>query len=323
MSGRSAAIPAAGKLYSSKAGITHPMHRGHSFQPVDAALLGAVLIWGSNLIVVKSTLLEIPPLAFNAVRFVIAPALLLFLTWLIEHDIAIARKDWGLALLVGLLGHFAHQVLFVQAMARTTATNVALILAATPAFVALIGVASRRDRLTARNWSGILLSFVGIFLVISAQGPGLQFGRQTLSGDLMMLGSTVLWALYLVLSKPLVMRTSALRAAAWSMLVAAPLLVLAGVPQLRSHDWRTVSPGSWLGLLYSAVFSIGISYAIWNLGIRHVGSARVAVYSYLTPLVTVIIAWVALGEVLQPLQAVGGVMVLVGVALGRHSADQI
>ncbi len=285
-------------------------------------MLGAVLIWGSNLIVVKSTLVEIPPMAFNAVRFVIAPALLLVLTQLIEHDIHIARRDWGLAVLVGLVGHFAHQVLFVQAIARTSATNVSLILAATPAFVALIGVASRRERLAARNWLGIVLSFVGIFLVISSQGSGLQFGHQTLAGDLMMLGSTILWALYILLSRPLVMRTSPLRAAAWSMIVATPLLVVVGVPQLRSHDWGAVSIGSWLGLLYSAVFSIAASYAIWNLGIRHVGSTRVAVYSYLTPLVTVIVAWIFLGEVLRPLQAVGGVMVLVGVALGRHAAAQ-
>jgi len=299
------------------------MNRRHSLLPVEAALLGTVLIWGSNLIVVKSTLVEIPPMAFNALRLVIASAVLLLLTWLIEHDISIARKDWGLALLVGLVGHLAHLELFVEAIARTTATNVALILAATPAFVALIGVASKSERLAARNWFGILLSFAGIFLVISAQGPGLQFGLQTLSGDLIMLGSTVLWALYIVLSKPLVMRTSALRAAAWSMVFASPFLLLVGMPQLRSHDWQAVSSGSWLGLLYSAVFAIGIGYAIWNLGIRHVGSARVAVYSYLTPLVTVIVAWAVLGEVLHPLQAVGGVMVLVGVALGRHSADQI
>jgi drug/metabolite transporter (DMT)-like permease len=170
------------------------MHKRRSFPLVDAVLLGAVLIWGSNMIVVKSALVQIPPLAFNAVRFVIAPALLLILTRLIEGNITIARKDWGLTVLVGLVGHFAHQVLFVQAMARTTATNAALILVATPAFVALMGMASKSERLSSRNWLGVLLSFAGIFLVIRGQGAGLQFGQQTLSGDVMMLGATVLWA---------------------------------------------------------------------------------------------------------------------------------
>ncbi len=299
------------------------MHRERSFSLVDVALSGAVLIWGSNNIVVKSALMQIPPMAFNAMRFVIAPVLLLLLTRLIEGDVSIARRDWGLTVVVGLVGHFAHQALFVQGLARTSATNTALVLAATPAFVALLGLARKSERLSSRNWLGMLLSFAGIALVISQQGSGLQFGQQTLSGDAMMLGATVLWALYILLSRPLVMRTSPLRAAAWSMVCAAPLLLLAGAPELRSLDWQSVSFASKIGMLFSAVFSIAISYAIWNVGIRYVGSAHVAVYSYLTPLVTVIVAWIVLGEVLSLLQAAGGVMVLVGVALGRQSGKPV
>ena len=297
------------------------MQNRRLFQPVDAALLIAVLIWGTNISVTKTALAEISPLAFNSIRFVIAPTLLLALARLIDGDIAVPRRVWPMMALTGVLGHFAHQMFFVLGMARTTATNTALLLAMTPIFVGLIGVATGSERLRRSNWLGILLSFAGIFLVIGTQGSGLQVGQQTLMGDLLVLGCVVLWALYIVLSKDLVQRTSALKAAAWTMACGAPLIVLAGLNEFRAQDWHAVSMGSWLGLGYSTVFSLAASYAIWNTGVRKVGSARVAVYSYLTPLVTVVFSALFLGEVMRPLQAVGGLAVLIGVAMGRQDGS--
>jgi len=297
------------------------MQNRRLFQPVDAALLIAVLIWGTNISVTKTALAEISPLAFNSIRFVIAPTLLLALARLIDGDIAVPRRVWPMMALTGVLGHFAHQMFFVLGMARTTATNTALLLAVTPIFVGLIGVATGSERLRRSNWLGILLSFAGIFLVIGTQGSGLQVGQQTLMGDLLVLGCVVLWALYIVLSKDLVQRTSALKAAAWTMACGAPLIVLAGLNEFRAQDWHAVSMGSWLGLGYSTVFSLAASYAIWNTGVRKVGSARVAVYSYLTPLVTVVFSALFLGEVMRPLQAVGGLAVLIGVAMGRQDGS--
>jgi drug/metabolite transporter (DMT)-like permease len=297
------------------------MQNRRFFQPVDAALLIAVLIWGTNISVTKTALAEISPLAFNTIRFTIAPTLLLIFARLIDGDIAVPRSVWPMMAVTGVLGHFAHQMFFVLGMARTTATNTALLLAMTPIFVGLMGVASGSERLQRSNWLGIVLSFAGIFLVIGTQGPGLQVGQQTLSGDLLVLGCVVLWALYIVLSKDLVQRTSPLKAAAWTMACGAPLIVLAGIPQFRAQHWHAVSMGSWLGLGYSTVFSLAISYAIWNTGVRKVGSARVAVYSYLTPLVTVIFSTLFLGEVMRPLQAVGGLAVLIGVAMGRRDGS--
>jgi drug/metabolite transporter (DMT)-like permease len=288
------------------------------FEPVDALLLVAVLIWGINLSIIKTALMEFAPLAFNAIRFVIAPIVLLVLTRLIDGDIVVPRSVWPMMAVTGVLGHFAHQMFFVLGMARTTATNTALLMAVTPILAGLIGVASGSERLRRSNWLGILLSFAGIFLVIRSRGSGVQVGQQTLTGDLLVLACVVLWALYIVLSKHLVQRTSALKAAAWTMSCGAPLIILAGVPELRAQNWHAVSLSSWLGLCFSAVFSLAAAYAIWNTGVGKVGSARVAVYSYLTPLVTVAVAWLFLGEVMRPLQAVGGLAVLIGVAMGRQ-----
>src|SRR5215831_1297520 len=94
----------------------------------DLGLLGVVLIWGFNLPVVKIALAQFEPLAFNAVRFVLASALLLLL--LLRRRDASGRTsptDMLRFLGLGLLGQTAYQIFFIEGIARTTASHTALI----------------------------------------------------------------------------------------------------------------------------------------------------------------------------------------------------
>lgn len=292
-----------------------------SFGLVDLSLLGLVTVWGANFAVIKSALSEMTPMAFNALRFAGASVVTLVLTWIVERDLSIARRDWAPLLVLGFFTNFVHQALFINGIARTRANNTSLILATVPIFVALIGTFLRSEKLHGRNWIGILLSFPGIFLLVAGGGESIAMSSQTLVGDLLVLCATVLWAVYTTFSKGLIQRNSVLRVTAWMMVSSTPLMVLAALPELMTQDWRAVSPQSWLGLLYSAVLAIGVGYVIWNTGVQRLGSARTAVYSYLPPLVAVVVSWVSLGEIMQPLQALGAVGIVLGVALARYRPE--
>ena len=76
----------------------------------------------------------------------------------------------------------------------------------------------------------------------------------------------------------------------------------------------------WWALGASALIGIALPYFIWNHGVSVLGSARTALYSNLTPVVALLVAWLALGERLAPGQAAGGVLVIAGVLLARRSA---
>jgi len=293
------------------------MHKTQRFQPIDLGLLAVAVIWGTGYSVVKAALGEMPPLAFNAVRFVGASSVVLTLTWILERDLSIPRRLWGLVFLLGFVGQTAHLALYVKGLSLTTATNTSLILAAIPIFTALFGALNRSERLSRRNWAGVLLSFLGIFLVVSRSSAVAQSGS-TLVGDMLEVASAVCFAVYLVLSKRLAASTTALKATTWTMWSAAPLLVLIAVPELRTVDWRTLSWPAWFGMAYSATLIIGVGNVIWYAGVKEVGSARTALYSYLTPPVALLFAWAFLGEGVTLVQVLGMVAVLVGVALGRQ-----
>jgi drug/metabolite transporter (DMT)-like permease len=294
------------------------MDERHTVDIADVAMLVLVLIWGANHSVVKSALSEMGPLVFSALRYAGASVLLMFLVWIMERDLSVPRRDWGLLLLLSFLGNVMYQVLYVFGLSRTSASNASMMLSTSPIFVALIGTLTRSEKIYPRNWIGILLSFLGIFVLIARSGVSITIEAEWLAGNLMMLGSTVSWAAYTVLSKRLTEKDSVLKATAWMTVIATPQLGLVALPSFLSQDWQVVSRGSWLGLLFSAALAIAGGYVIWNISVQRLGSARTSAYSYLTPLVAVVVAWAFLGERMQPLQALGALAILVGVALARY-----
>ena len=69
--------------------------------------------------------------------------------------------------------------------------------------------------------------------------------------------------------------------------------------------------------MFSAIFSIALAYVIWNYGVRKLGATHTAVFGYITPVVAMLVAWPALGEIPTVGQVVGAAIILVGLYLAR------
>lgn len=289
-----------------------------TFGVTDLALAAMSLIWGLNFIVVKTTLREISPFAFVAARFFIAGLLFFLIVRMRRGGWQIPRREWGKFALLGIIGTTLYQPLFINGLALTKASNSALILAATPAFIALLNRLIGRERLAARGWFGIGLSFVGIALIVQS-GENLLLNPLALLGDLLVLGATVCWSVYSVLTAPLLQRYSALAVTALSTILGAIPLILLSAPALAAQNWATVSATGWSGLLYSAVLAIVVAYLIWNHGVKRIGGARTAIYNNLTPVIATLAAALFLDEPLSPLKLVGAAVIFVGLYLARTS----
>ena len=286
------------------------------FGLIDLALLAMTVIWGVNAVIVKSTYVQIPPLVFMSVRFMVAGALLLAVLWGAEHSFRIARKDWLLLIAAGMVGTGFYQPLFLSGLALTTASNTSLLIATSPAFVALLNRLLGREILSGRGWVGIALTFAGVVLIIEG-GHGFSFAAQSLLGDLLILIGSFLWASYAVLAAPLMVRYSPLKVTALTTSIGAAPLILLGLPAVTAHDWQQVNVWGWSGLLYSAVFAIVIGYIIWNNGVKKIGGARTALYNNLIPVIGAISAALFLGETLTPLKVAGAVVIFAGLHLAR------
>ena len=91
-----------------------------------------------------------------------------------------------------------------------------------------------------------------------------------------------------------------------------PFLLVICSPALMTQDWSRVRSVAWAGLVYSGLFAIALAYFIWSYGVRKIGSTRTAIYSNITPIVALLVAWAALGETPTPGQLVGAAVILFG-----------
>lgn len=310
-----------------------PSNEGHDASPRspeqeslgrhDLELLAVVVFWGLNLTVAKFGLTEMAPLAFNFIRVAAATgALLAVLAARREGTPAWRRGDALRMALLGLVGHAAYQILFIEGLARTTATHAALIFGLTPILVALLSHALGHERIGARMWAGASLAFGGVYVIIAGMPPP-GGPEPTPAGDLLILAATVCWAVYTTLSRPVLARHMPLRMTAltmaWGCLFLAPVSALPVI----SQDWLSVTGTGWASMTYGIFFPLVFAYLLWYRAIRAVGSFRTALYSNLVPVTGALTGWLVLGERLYPALGLGALAIFSGILLSRWRPDGI
>lgn len=282
----------------------------------DLAILLLVLIWGVNFSVVKATLAQFEPLAFNGIRFAFGALVLLPFVLKNKGLSRLSRKDVPALVALGVIGNTGYQFMFIRGIDATLAGNAALMLAMAPVFVVLLSAIVGHERVLPAGWFGVGLSVVGIGLVLQGAG-GVRFGSETLRGDLIMLGAAVAWAVYTVGSSPLVQRHGALPVTAVTMWIGAALLLVVAIPSFAAQDWSRPTALGWTALFASGALAVGLSYVLWYHGVQHLGSARTAVFSNTVPIIALVTAWILLGEQPGPLQIAGATLIVGGVLLTR------
>lgn len=293
---------------------------------MDLLLLLMVLIWGSNYTIVKSAFDEMPAHPFNAVRMTIASVIFLIAIWIARRvrrpsvfytPAPITRRDWLSLLGLALVGHFLYQLCFIGGLARTSVSNSSLILAATPVAIAVLNAARGTEHIGRWHLLGFALSIFGIYLVVGS-GSGVE--ADSLTGDLLIAGGVVCWAVYTVGAAQLMERHSPLGVTGVSMSLGTFLYVPAVWPEMHKVNWPAVSGTTWVALVYSAAFALALSYMIWYTAVQKIGGTRTSVYSNLVPLVALATAVFWRGEPLGARKAIGAALVLAGVAITRAAA---
>jgi drug/metabolite transporter (DMT)-like permease len=281
----------------------------------DLALVMMTLIWSVNFSVVKYGTRLVDPLAYNGVRVSLA-AISLVLIVLVSRAEWPSRRVTLILLALGALGNGVYQLFFVEGIARTRAGDAALLTAASPGLVALIGRIHGSERVRSRALFGIGLSMFGIGLVVFGTAHG-QSQHATLLGDFLILCGSLCWAIYTVLLKPHTHDIGGIQLSALTMLGGAiPLLIVAARP-IAHTNWSAMPLSGWGAVAYSGLGALVIAYLFWYRGVRVLGPTRTAMYSNLQPALGVFLAWAMLNEAPTPWQLVGVAFIISGLLLTR------
>ena len=285
----------------------------------ELAVLGVMVLWAANFIVVKSAVAVLPPVGFTFLRFAIASSTLLVLLRWREGSIALPRRDLVAICGLGALGFGIYQILWTTGLQTIAAGDSALIIASTPVLVAFLAVLARSDVLTRAKLLGGVVSFVGVAAVI-ASGQGLTLGG-SLAGEGITLIAAICWAFYTAFGAPFLRRYSPLRTTAWATVAGTIVLAPLAAAQLSTVDVSgALTPGVLGAVLYSGFLAAGMSNVIVSNGIRVVGPTRTSAYQFLVPALAVVLAFVFLAEPIRLGQVVGGVVIVLGVLITRGGA---
>ncbi|MDF3018574.1 MAG: protein of unknown function transrane, partial [Thermomicrobiales bacterium] len=238
------------------------------FEP-ELAQLTVVMFWASTFVVAKAAFAEVSPLAFLFARFVIMVALAFAVLLILQRGAGrwVERSDWGLFALAGLTGYTLYQLGFILGLSRTSPFSSSLLIAMVPLFTVLI-LAIMREPTPLQGWVGLGVALVGVALFLLDK-RGASAG--TLLGDLLSIGAAVAFAIYGIITRPLVRKYPAETYTAWSVLAGTIPLLLVSLPDALRQDWQALSLSGWFSIVYLAIFPVYIAYILWNYAIARRG----------------------------------------------------
>ncbi len=283
------------------------------FVPTDLLMVLMVAIWGFNFPVIKYATRHMPPLAFNAIRISLAALVLLAFARATVRVRPTARQVLIL-LALGVLGNGIYQMVFVGSVVNTDVGVAALLLASSPAFIALLSRFAGLGEISSRCAIGIALSLAGVALIALTSRTAID-GSSTLEGNMLSVLAAVIWAVYVVLQARFVNDVEDTAIAALTLTGGAVPLLIVGFPSLLATHWSTLPGDVWLSILYGGIISLAIASVFWYRGVRILGATRTGIYLHLEPVFALIAAWIWMHEHPTPLQGVGAVTILAGVTL--------
>jgi drug/metabolite transporter (DMT)-like permease len=297
-------------------------HARLQFGVTDLSLLLMALIWGVNYTSVKYGTGVIAPLAFNGVRVTLAAVALVIVAQITSRfsgtqDSWPAGRDAIALLLLGTLGNGLYQILFVEGISRTRAGDAALLIAASPAFMAIIGRVRGSEHVARRGVIGIALSILGMGLVVVGNTNASGNEHATLAGDALILLSALCWSVYTVYLQPYTHRIGGVHLSALTMIGGMVPLLAVAAPSMLATPWPRLPTMAWVSLTYSGIFALVIAYLFWYNGVRVLGPTRTAMYSNLQPVFAVIVAWLVLGEAITAWEVAGAISIITGLVLTR------
>jgi drug/metabolite transporter (DMT)-like permease len=279
-----------------------------------------MLCWAGNWVIGRAARDVIPPAELTFFRWILAAVCLApFAIPRLKGKTAVIRRNALLIAILSIFGAAFFQVAVYTGLHYTSAINAVLMNSVTPLMI--IGVAWLLDgeRVTPRQLIGMLLSFIGIFIIIFRGDPETLLRLRINTGDLIIFFTLPAWALYCVLlrrvSKELDTLTLLFLISLCCIAVLAPAF---WIEQQFIEPARFSLPGLAI-VLYTGIVASFLAYLCWNRGIELIGPNRAGFTTHLLPAFATVLAVGLLGETLHAYHLVGIAVILLGVWLASSA----
>lgn len=272
--------------------------------------VGALLIWSSSFIATKVAYRSFPPITLAAARFLVALILLFIARLVMKEKVRPTRKEiWPIAF-SGFMGITLYFLFENVGLSMTTASSAALIVASFPAITLVGERIVYKTPITLKQVAGIVLAVVGVYL-ISVGSEKTEGAENPLLGNLILLGTGVVWAAYIFSTRKVVGKFPAVTLSYYQTL--AGFIGFLPFTLLEIGKWKTPDAPSVGMLVYLGAMCSVAAYMMYNYGLRRLKPSTSAFLMNLVPIFGTLFSVVLLGEHLTWRHIVGGALVILGV----------
>lgn len=261
---------------------------------IHTAVLVAMIAIGAGFVATKVILGHLPALTWVAIRITATAAVLATLFGRHVIRARLAMGDHARLAGLALLGIVANQACFAVGLQHTTPAHASLINGLVPVLTLVMATAAASERWSGRKVAAIAFALPGLVVLLGPDPAG--WARQTALGDAIVLINSVCYALYLVLSRPVLRRLGWQVAVTGMFVWAVPLIAALGVGHAGQIAWTELPASVW-ALMAFVVLGPSVGAYLTNAwALQRLDASRVALYGYVPPLAAIALAVMVVGE---------------------------
>ncbi len=211
-----------------------------------------------------------------------------------------------------IFGIAVNQLYFFSGLSLTSPINASLIMTTTPLLVLLASAVLLGEKITPLKIIGILIGALGAGVLITS-GKSIELGEQAWLGNLLVFINASSYGVYLVLVKPLMIKYHPFTVIRWVFLFGIIWLTPFGASEIMQTEWSSFNVNVWLAVGYVLIFTTFFAYLFNAFALSKVNPSVVSIYIYLQPLLTSLIAILAVKDQLSPVKILAGILIFIGV----------
>ncbi|MHA1924842.1 MAG: DMT family transporter [Candidatus Thorarchaeota archaeon] len=283
------------------------------------AVLTITVLWASSLILAKIVFEELTPITFVALRYTLACPILIPIAHFArrrQESLNNSRKHWKLLVVAGLAGPFLSQVMQYIGLNMTTASDAVLLLNFTPVFAVILAAAMIDERITVAKLLGLITATFGAIMIVINPAPvDPIIGPTRLLGDVILIASTFLFAVNGIVGKIAVKSVDSVSVTLYSTLAAVPFLWMSVAIFEDFTVLFALSLQAWVIVMWVGVVNTAVAFMLYYESMKYIEASKVQIALNLIGVWGVLLSIPVLGEIISPLQILGGAVTIIGVIM--------
>lgn len=278
---------------------------------------------GTSMTANKFIVDHVPVMIAGFVRFLAASIFIISLTLVIEGKLPkLDPRTKVILALQTFFGSFLFTILTLYGVDMTTAMISGIILAATPAVVAVMSWVLG-DRLSRIAWIGVLLTIGGVLVVNVLGSPGEDVARRPILGASLIFLAVISEALYTMFARLIAGVASPLGVTSWYSIYGALMFLPAALWVMRDVSFASFPVSAWIAMAYMGAVPGAIAVLMWFYGLRQVPTSIAGAFTGVMPIAAVLSAAIVLGEAMQWPHIVGMILIMIGIVMVARSRGRM